>query len=135
MYSVKVIRQITRTNCSISCIKYLEMPVIPRKDELICFSDLDIGKVREISYDIREVSYAILPKNSVKINIFLEDMFSREREKSFGVRDCFDLIYYDHVWVMSRNIEEYTLYKTEYDGERPIVFNKEVTDKFEKNFG
>jgi hypothetical protein len=128
MYSVKVIRRIYRTNCSINCIKYLEVPVIPRKDELMCFSDLDTGKVREVIYDIPS-------DNSVKIHIVLGDMFSRYREKIFTVHDCFDLIYYDHVWVMSGNIEEYTLYKTGYDGERPIVFNKEVTDKFEKNFG
>lgn len=127
MYFMTANLQIYRQNCSISCIKYLEAPVIPRKTELISFSGAGTVRVREVEYDI-------LSDKSVEITIFLEDLFSDSYKKRFSTHDCFDLVFYDHVWVMSDNVERYTLYKSGYDGERPIVLNKETIEKFQKNF-
>ena len=137
MYLITAHRQINRKNCNIRCTKYLELPVIPRTGELMTFSSNGMIGIEDVgdTSRVREVAYDILGDNSVKISIWLEDpFFSNGIEKIFGWDECYDLIYYDHVRVMSHDIEEYTLYKSGYDGEPHIVFNNEIIEKFKKNF-
>ena len=129
MHKMTANLQIYRQNCLLDCTKYYVAPVIPRKTELISFSG-------ECTVRVREVEYDILSGNSFKIRLLLEELFSDNQKKNFGPHDCFDagLVFYDHVWVTSANVKRYTLYKSGYDGERPILLNKEAIEKFQKNF-
>ena len=129
MYKMKANLLIHRKNCWLDCIKYFEAPFIPRKNELISFS-------KEYTVRVREVHYRILSGNSSEIVLSLEELFLDDNKKSFGWMDCHhtDLVFYDHVWVRSVNVEQYTLYKSGYDGKRRVVLNNEGMEKFEKNF-
>ena len=129
MYKMKANLLINRKNCWLDCIKYFEAPFIPRKTELISFSE-------ESAVRVREVTHCLLRDNSFEIRLLLEELFLDDIEKSFGWMDCHhtDLIFYDHVWVRSVNVKPYTLYKSGYDGKPRIVLNKEGMEKFEKNF-
>ena len=129
MYKMKADLKINRKNCWLDCIKYYEAPFIPRKTEIIRFSE-------ECAVRVREVNYDILSGNTYEIIISLEELFLDEHKKRFGWQDCFNegLVFYDHVWVTSVDVKRYTLYKSGYDGKPPIVLNEEALKKFEKNF-